>query len=124
MPDTQMVAENYYQQGKSHRINGAYNEAIAELRCAIDEDPNMELAHMELGLSYCFIGDFDASIQELELACGLAPENPDITLNLAKTYTMLGMFDEGKEQFQNVINITRPGDACYEEAIKQLAYFP
>ena len=124
MPETQLVADNFYQQGKSQRINGSYDEAIVNLLRAIDEDPNMELAHMELGLAYCFIGDFDASIRELELACGLAPHNPDICINLAKTYTMLGMFDEGKELFLSVCNLTTPGDSCYEEAKKQLAYFP
>ncbi len=123
MPDTQIIAENYYQLGRKHRIDGEYDEAIGRLLLAIDEDPNMELAHMELGLAYCFIGDFDASIRELELAAGLAPYNADISLNLAKTYTMLGMFPEGKEAFTCVLNICKPGDINYEEAVKQLCYF-
>lgn len=123
MSDTQLVITQIFQQGRSARLSGDYEQAIALMQRALGEDPNYAEAHMELGLCYCFSGLFDESIQELELAAGLDQANAEIRLHLAKTYTMLGMYPEGAEAFKSVIALSTPGDKHHEEALKQLAYF-
>ena len=101
------------------RVDGRYEEAIAEYREVLIADGCNIEARLGLGLSLCFAGDFDASLEELKCAVKYGPDHLDARLNLAKTYAMLGMYDEAAEEFQQVLRIS-PG---HREAIKQLAFF-
>lgn len=123
MSETQVSLAELFEQGRTCRINGDYDQAVALLERAIQENPNHAAAHMELGLAYCFTGLFDESIQELQTAVSLDKINPEIQLHLAKTYTMLGMYDEGAVAFRSVMALSSPGDKFYDEASKQLSYF-
>lgn len=123
MSDAQLISSQLFQQGRTARINGEYEQAITLLQRVVADEPNFAEAHMELGLSYCFSGLFDESIHALELATGLEPHNPEIRLNLGKMYTMIGMYEEGAVAFRVVLTLAPTGDKCYDEAEKQLAYF-
>ncbi|HEX2952223.1 MAG TPA: tetratricopeptide repeat protein [Armatimonadota bacterium] len=116
-------AQQLFQQARTSRVNGDYDQAIALLQQAIEAMPNCAEAHMELGLAYCFSGLFDESIDELKHAASLDSINPEICLHLAKTYTMLGMYEEGAAAFRKVLTLSSVGDKCYDEASKQLSYF-
>jgi tetratricopeptide (TPR) repeat protein len=123
LSDTQLVTAQLFQQARTLRINGDYDQSIALLKRAIEEQPNFAEAHMELGLAYCFSGLFDESIEELKGAAELNSSNPEIFLHLAKTYTMLGMYEEGAAAFKMVLSLSAVGDKFYDEASKQLSYF-
>jgi tetratricopeptide (TPR) repeat protein len=121
--DTDTSVQQLFEQACILRIDGQYAEAIEVLSRVIDAEPNFAHAHMELGLSLCFIGEFDRSLTELELAAGLASTDAEIHLHLGKTYTMLGYYDEGLLMFQKVLELAIPDDRNYAEAEKQLSYY-
>ncbi len=98
---------------------GQYDEAMAQFRALVAEQPSHARAHLGLGLVYCFVGMFDESVDEMKLAVECDPNSVDGHLNLAKTYAMLGMYDEAKLEFGRVLEL-QPGHA---EAAKQLEYF-
>jgi tetratricopeptide (TPR) repeat protein len=98
---------------------GQYDEAMAQFRELLTEQPGCARAHLGLGLVYCFVGLFDESVGEMRLAVECDPACVDAHLNLAKTYAMLGMYDEAKVEFGRVLEL-QPGHA---EASKQMAYF-
>ena len=91
------------ERGVSFKSEGRYDEAIAELRQLLQEDPNSCDGHYQLGLVFGFTGMFDESIEELLQAVRLAPARNDIRNDLALTYTMLGMYDEAKMEFEEVL---------------------
>lgn len=122
MLDTPADAVSLFAEGKSCRINGAYDEAIALFQRVLAVCPDHAGAHCELGLAYCFSGLFDESIAELVRAAELAPGDVEIQMQLAKMYTMLGMYDEGAAAFRAVMELCQPSDADYIEAEKQLSY--
>ncbi|HLK57965.1 MAG TPA: tetratricopeptide repeat protein [Chthonomonadaceae bacterium] len=91
------------ERGISYKMEGRYEEAIAEFRQLLLEDPNSSDGHHQLGLVYGFTGMFDESIEELLHAVRLAPTRNEIRNDLALTYSMLSMIDEAKSEFEEVL---------------------
>ncbi len=110
--------EERFNRGVHYKIEGQYDEAIAEFLEVLKEQPDHAEAHMHLGLVYGFIGLFEESLEELRRAVGLNPDSVEARLYLAKTYCMLGNFDEAKKEFLEVLRLD-PGNA---EAMKQMAF--
>jgi tetratricopeptide (TPR) repeat protein len=61
-------ANPYLERGIAFKVDGRYEEAIAEFCQMIAEDPNSSDAHYQLGLVYGFTGLFDESMEELQLS--------------------------------------------------------
>lgn len=93
----------YLERGIAFKIDGRYDEAAAELKQLLDDDPNSSDGHHQLGLVLGFIGDFDVSIEHLQRAVTLAPVRIDARTDLALTYSMLGMYDEAAMEFKEVL---------------------
>ncbi len=98
---------------------GQYDDAMAQFKEILLDNPGHARAHLGLGLVYCFVGLFDESIDEMKLAVECAPTWVEGHLNLAKTYAMLGMYDEAKVAFNRVLELQPE----HSEAKKQLAFF-
>ncbi|HZO90750.1 MAG TPA: tetratricopeptide repeat protein [Chthonomonadaceae bacterium] len=111
--------KTYLDRGISFKVEGRYDEAVAEFRHILEEDPNSSDAHHQLGLVYGFTGMFDESLEELRHAAMLAPARTDIRNDLALTYSMLGMYDEAREEFEEVLR----RDPNNEKALKNLQFF-
>jgi tetratricopeptide (TPR) repeat protein len=96
-------ANAYLERGLAFKVEGRYDEAIAEFQLLLAEDPNSCDGRYQLGLVYGFTGLFDESLDELRRACTLAPARIEVRLDLALTYTMLGMYDEAKTEFEEIL---------------------
>ena len=83
--------ESHIERGVAYKIKGQYDEALAELRTAVQLAPNNAEAHHQLGLVLGFIGEFEQSLSELERAVQIDGRNVVIRNDLALTYAMLGM---------------------------------
>ena len=115
---TATPVEEALQRGINYKIEGLYDEAIAQFQVFLAEQPDHPRARMELGLVYGFIGLFDESIAELERAVLLAPRCVEMRSHLAMTYCMLGMVEEARAEFERVLE-QEPGNG---DALQQLEY--
>jgi tetratricopeptide (TPR) repeat protein len=111
-------ANSFMERGLAFKVEGRYEEAVAEFQQLLEEDPNSCDAHYQLGLVHGFTGLFDESVEELKHACTLAPARIDIRIDLALTYTMLGMNEEAKLEFEEVLR-REPGN---DRALKSLHF--
>jgi tetratricopeptide (TPR) repeat protein len=111
--------EERMERGIACKVEGRYEEAIAELKAVLCIDDCHCGAHRQLGLVYGFTGMFDESIEELKRAAELDPQNLEVMNDLAMSYAMLGMYDEAKSGFLAVLEL----DPSNDTARKQLAYF-
>ena len=96
-------ANAYFERGLAFKVEGRYDEAVAEFQQLLVEDPNSCDGRYQLGLVYGFTGLFDESLDELRRASVLAPARIDVRLDLALTFTMLGMYDEAKVEFEEIL---------------------
>jgi tetratricopeptide (TPR) repeat protein len=96
-------ANPHLERGIAFKLDGRYDEAVAEFQLLLSDDPNSSDGHHQLGLVYGFIGMFDESLEELQHAVTLAPARIDVRNDLALTYSMLGMYDEAKSEFEDVL---------------------
>lgn len=108
----------FLDRGIAFKLEGHYDEAIAEFRQLLHEDPNACDGHYQLGLVHGFIGLFDESLEELQHAMMLDPTRIDVRIDLALTYSMLGRFPEAKMEFEEVLR----RDPMNEKALKNLVY--
>src|SRR5438067_1037541 len=99
----------YLERGIAFKIDGRYEEAVAELDQLLSEDPNSSDGHHQMGLVQGFVGDFDLSLEHLQRAVTLAPARIDIRTDLALTYSMLGMYEEAAVEFKEVL-VREPGN--------------
>ncbi len=65
---------------------GEEMEAVEMWRTAVSIDPDLSLAHNNLGIHYCHIGEYERGIEHLDRTLELEPENPDFLFNLAQIY--------------------------------------
>jgi tetratricopeptide (TPR) repeat protein len=114
-----IVGNLHLERGIAHKIEGQYDEAIRELKTALEEEPDNAEAYHQLGLVYGFIGEFDLSMVSLQKAVELNGSNLVARNDLALTYSMLGMYDEAKEGFEEVLRI----DPSNEVARKNILFF-
>lgn len=112
-------ANPYLERGIAFKVDGRYEEAIAEFCQLIAEDPNSCDGHYQLGLVYGFTGMFDESLEELQRAVMLAPARIDTRTDLALTYSMLGMYDEAMTEFKEVLS----RDPENKRALDSLKFF-
>ncbi len=105
--------------GIAYKVEGKYDEAMADFQHILAQDSNSIEGHYQLGLVYGFIGMFDESIEELLRAMSLEESRLDIRYDLAMTYSMLGMYDEAKQSFEEVLQ----RDPEHKKAKEQIAFF-
>jgi len=110
--------QSHIERGVAYKIKGEYDQALAELRQAVQLAPNNAEAHHQLGLVLGFIGEFEQSLAELERAVQIDARNVVIRNDLALTYAMLGMYEEAKAQFEEVLR----QDPTNEVALKQIQF--
>jgi Flp pilus assembly protein TadD len=108
-----------FERALGYKVDGRYEEALAELRAFLLDNPAHAEAQHQMGLILGFTGDFDPSLSALRKAVEIAPDNTLIRNDLALTYTMLGMYDEAKDQFAQVLATDRQN----QTALRNLTYF-
>jgi tetratricopeptide (TPR) repeat protein len=86
-------------------------EAAAPLlEKAIQLDPRIELAHLDLGILYSDAGRKDDALRELKLAATLSPNDVNVHWRLARFYQIAGKKDEAKAEFEKTRILQKAAD--------------
>jgi serine/threonine protein kinase/tetratricopeptide (TPR) repeat protein len=93
-----------------HRIDGLYDEALADYARLIEVDPNARvLAGYNRARVFTYMGAPDRALAELEEARRIEPEHP-----LVKTFLAITLFNEGRVE---------DAQALVEEVLRQNPHF-
>ncbi len=87
-------AERYNSEGVVHFNKGDYDAALASFKEAIRLNPDLFLAHFNLGVTYGKKGQWDASIDSFKEAVRLEPDVASGHFALGEAYAKKG--DRGK----------------------------
>jgi tetratricopeptide (TPR) repeat protein len=91
--------------------------ALPLLQRAISIDPNVERAHLDIGILYADAGRRDDALRELNLAAKLVPNDVNVHWRLARLYQALGKKDEAKAEFEKTNSLHKAAD---ETVLKKL----
>lgn len=115
-------ALNLYLRGILARDARQWHEAQALFTKALELNPNLEGAHLELGYVYYKRHLYDLEAREYEKALTLNPENADALFSLASNLESRGHYNEAIEKYERVIALDRENaDAYYELGLAYLA---
>ena len=84
--------------GAALRKLGRMEEAIVQLRAAVELDPNMVAAHVNLGLLLAAQRDFDEAAESFQRAVELEPTNETHQVNLAMAWVNAGKPELARQQ--------------------------
>jgi tetratricopeptide (TPR) repeat protein len=79
------------------RSAGKYDQAIAEIRKALQMDPSLPRGHYQLGLTLVEAGKLDEGITELETAVRLSKENLRFQASVGWAYALAGRKDDARK---------------------------
>ncbi len=95
-------ASSHYYRGKELDRQGKPDEAMAELKKALEIDPNFGKAHLMLGVTYTDKGLTDDAIAEYKKAIDLGMDSMNMAIahyNLGIVYLRKGMGSEAEAEF-------------------------
>ena len=107
--------------GQLYSATNRRNEAIAEFKRAIENDPKFAPVYNALGQLYITAGDFDKAIEARETYAKLYPDEAEPYQALAHTYQQIQKFDKAIEYYTRALKINpdyinvyrRRGDARF-----------
>ena len=88
------------------------------LERAIRLNPEMELAHLDLGIVEADAGENDLAVTELKLAVKLAPNEIRAHYRLARLYQALGRKQEASAEFEKTKTLTKASDESVFSQLK------
>lgn len=124
LKDAKFSAEalNLYLKGILARDAQRWDEAIELFKKALNLNPNLEGAHLELGYLYYKKGLYPLETQEYEDALKINPENTDALFSLATNLETRGLYEQAVEEYEKAAALD-PEDAetYYELGLAYLA---
>ena len=112
------TAKEYFDKGIAYLNKGMFDQAITELKKALEIDPNLAEAYTTLGAAYAGKGMLDKAIAEFKKAIEINPNYAMAHNDLGIAYLDKGgMLNEAITEFQKAIEI----DPNYAEAHNNLA---
>lgn len=109
-------AEAYYLKGRNYRFLGDTAEAVSSYQTALEMDPALERAHLELGALLLAGGD-DKGLRYLNNALALNDSSSAARYQMAKYHQDRGEFGDAVAVYQELINRDpQNGDALYNLA--------
>ncbi len=124
LKDTTYSADafNSYFKGILARDAGAQDAAIEFFRKAVQLNPNLEAAYLELGFLYYKKRIFDLERKAYEEALKINPENADTLFYLATNMETTGQHDDAIRVFEKVVSLDPDdADAWYELGLSYIA---
>ncbi len=108
--------------GLDKLFHGQLEDAAAQLRLAVKDDPQNEIAHYYLGLVYRKAQRYAEAREEFEAAVRINPRDSKAQTNLGLTFAELG---DGKKAEGCFVEALRwnPGDALATEALTELRQY-
>ena len=89
------------------------------LQKALRLNPQMELAHLDLGIVEAGARNNDAAVRELKLAVKLAPNDIRAHYRLARLYQTLGRKQEASAEFEKTKTLTKAADESVFSQLKK-----
>ncbi|MGD0228870.1 MAG: tetratricopeptide repeat protein [Syntrophorhabdales bacterium] len=115
-------ALNLYLKGILVRDARRWQEAQDLFKKALELNPNLEGAHLELGYVYYKRHLYNLEAQEYEKALALNPENTVALFGLASNLESRGQYRQAIEKYERVLALDREdADAAYELGLAYLA---
>lgn len=105
------LADSYMQTNRS-------DKAMPLVEKALKIDPNIERAHLDLGILYVEAGRRDEAVREFQLAAKLAPEDPSPHWRLARLYQAMGKKEEAALEFQKTSNLHKAEEQSIATKLK------
>jgi tetratricopeptide (TPR) repeat protein len=84
--------------------------ALPQIQKTIRMSPQLELAHLDLGILYLNAGRRDEALQELKVAAKLSPNDVNVHWRLARLYQTMGRKDEANAELQKTKTLTKAAD--------------
>jgi tetratricopeptide (TPR) repeat protein len=82
--------------------------ALSLLESASSGDPDLELAHLDLGVLYSEAGRQDDALQQLLIARQLKPGDADVHWRLARLYQKMGKKEDAEAEFDRTRDLHKP----------------
>lgn len=115
-------ALNFYFKGIIAKNSNKYDEAIEYFKRAIEINPNLEYAHIELGFLYYKKRLYDLEKKAYEEAMRINPDNTDAMFYLATNLETRGYYDEAAQLFEKITAVDpEDADAFYELGLAYIA---
>lgn len=103
----------YNNMGLLYRSIKDHASAVFYLKKAIETNPRMSKAHMDLGITLAEMGKTDMALEEFNKALKINPYSADTHYNLAILYEILNQTDKAKKEF-NIAYRLDPTDNAYK----------
>jgi tetratricopeptide (TPR) repeat protein len=94
--DPKVAAQKGFDRGNQHLAQKKYPEAIIEYRRAVQADPRMGPARLQLAMAYASTGDGPNALREYARAAELMPENDDAQIKAGNFMLIAGQFTEAR----------------------------
>ena len=105
LADPKYVAAQQIQSAKTAMQRRQSNEAISQLKEAIEQQPNSAEAHYLLGEAYLMQGQADPAITAFKEALRLNPKYAEADVGLGAAYLAKGMKQEADEAFKKAAEL-------------------
>ncbi|NQT00448.1 MAG: tetratricopeptide repeat protein [Planctomycetes bacterium] len=103
-------ADDYYERGETHYLDGEYDQAFSELTKAIEIDPALARAYITRGMVYANKGEHDLAIADFTKAIEIGPGLARAYVTRGQAYNDKNEFDLAIADFTRFIEI-KPTDA-------------
>lgn len=105
--------------GDSNIKTGYWKLAVPLLRNAVRLKPDLEMAHLDLGIVYANTGRHADAIRELKLATKLKPDDVAPHWRLAQLYRTMGRREEANAEFEKTKILTKAADEPVSSKLNQ-----
>ena len=96
-------AKEHFQKGLKHSQSGQLDFAILEYRKALELDPNLTIAYVNVGVSYIQKKEYDTAVQALKKAIQKDSKLKLAHYNLWWAYRQQGKYDQGIDELKKII---------------------
>ena len=99
--------------------SGHSDLALSSLRQALRLNPDLEMAHLDLGIVYANTGHQADAIRELRLAAKLNPQDVAPHWRLAQLFRTMGRKEEANTEFEKTKTLTKAADESVSSKLNE-----
>lgn len=104
-------ASGFYELGKLYYEEGKYDKSIANLKVAIDRNPDFVEAYQVLAEAYLKVQQFEEAWKNIEVALGIT-ETSSLLETRCEVFMELGLFENAKKDAESAAQLAlKEGDA-------------
>lgn len=99
------AAMRFYNRGNTDYALKRFDRAIESYLRAIELEPTMHMAHMNLGLTYKDTGRMDKAVEAFLAAAAARPDIPGPAMNLGGAYMLLHDYESARAAYEKAIQL-------------------